>query len=628
MSPLKPPLRCQDLSNQRGFSLIELSVAFILVAGLVVSTFQILSYQDWIDKAKQQAEQIRSVNEAVQAYAGKYAEILSNKDLPSSCMTVFNKAVGAEDQLNAAAVEAAPDTCKRSKDKDLPVDLNNVMQPSLDELKQLKLLDINRSYAPVFATEKRVVTKGANGNIFLSSGYSVLITRVCVPSSSVVETSSKYCKTQEGNPGYYDLKTLVYNSQPFNDKNIKFGATNMLYTVLKKAGDNAYIAADGLVKVSNESNPYPLVASNSNGDIDNPLKDTGGKSIKNIIAIAGGYYSSWQANYLRQDGGNSMLAKLDMANNDIVNAKNISAASLSTAGDITGFKFVVNKLLNMNNNDIVDAKNISAVNLSTTNGIQAANISATESVVGNTISGFTFVVNKVLNMNNNDIVAAKNISAAGLSTTGDITTAATQKLETGYLKLQGTAGENNACGSGFTNSLSLDASDPNKLLRCDGSKWVTMTQKGATGDTGATGATGPPGAKNFGTNTEGGTCTSVNELSLNSANPNYLLRCDGNTNKWVAIKQKGTLTFVETYVLGLGWYQSNDQLEKKWPCSNYIAVLNGVNVYDNYRNISKTSNQVQIGEYVTKCVEGYLWFHGYGGGEARWDAWWDIYRIE
>jgi DNA-binding Xre family transcriptional regulator len=208
-----------------------------------------------------------------------------------------------------------------------------------------------------------------------------------------------------------------------------------------------------------------------------------------------------------------MLAKLDMANNDIVNAKNISAASLSTTGDISGFKFVVNKLLNMNNNDIVDAKNISAVNLSTTNGIQAANISATGSVVGNTISGFTFVVNKVLNMNNNDIVAAKNISAAGLSTTGDITTAATQKLETGYLKLQGKAGENNACGSGFTNSLSLDASDPNKLLRCDGSKWVTMTQKGATGDTGATGATGPPGAKNFGTNTEGGTCTSVNELS-------------------------------------------------------------------------------------------------------------------
>ena len=437
MSPLKPPLRCQSLSNQRGFSLIELSVAFILVAGLVVSTFQILSYQDWIDKAKQQAEQIRSVNEAVQAYAGKYAEILSNKDLPSSCMTVFNKAVGAEDQLNTAtAVEAAPDTCKRSKDNNLPVDLNNVMQPSLDELKQLKLLDINRSYAPVFATEKRVVTKGANGNIFLSSGYSVLITRVCVPSSSVVETSSKYCKTQEGNPGYYDLKTLVYNSQPFNDKNIKFGATNMLYTVLKKAGDNAYIAADGLVKVSNESNPYPLVASNSNGDIDNPLKDTGGKSIKNIIAIAGGYYSSWQANYLRQDGGNSMLAKLDMANNDIVNAKNISAASLSTTG-----------------------------------GINTANVSATGD-----ISGFNFVVNKQLNMNNKDIVAAKNISATSLSTTGDITTAATQKLETGYVKLQGTAIENNACSSDLTNSLSLDKSDPSKLLRCDGTtkQWVSL----------------------------------------------------------------------------------------------------------------------------------------------------------
>ena len=497
MSPLKPPLRCQCLSNQRGFSLIELSVAFILVAGLVVSTFQILSYQDWIDKAKQQAEQIRSVNEAVQAYAGKYAEILSNKDLPSSCMTVFNKAVGAEDQLNAAAVEAAPDTCKRSKDKDLPVDLNNVMQPSLDELKQLKLLDINRSYAPVFATEKRVVTKGANGNIFLSSGYSVLITRVCVPSSSVVETSSKYCKTQEGNPGYYDLKTLVYNSQPFNDKNIKFGATNMLYTVLKKAGDNAYIAADGLVKVSNESNPYPLVASNSNGDIDNPLKDTGGKSIKNIIAIAGGYYSSWQANYLRQDGGNSMLAKLDMANNDIVNAKNISAASLSTTGDISGFKFVVNKLLNMNNNDIVDAKNISAVNLSTTNGIQAANISATESVVGNTISGFTFVVNKVLNMNNNDIVAAKNISAAGLSTTGDITTAATQKLETGYLKLLSEVNEGLACDPKLINALSQSQSDPNKLLRCNGSTktWVSILQKGDPGIQGNVGPIGPANTK-------------------------------------------------------------------------------------------------------------------------------------
>jgi hypothetical protein len=100
-------------------------------------------------------------------------------------------------------------------------------------------------------------------------------------------------------------------------------------------------------------------------------------------------------------------------------------------------------------------------------------------------------------MNNKDIVAAKNISATSLSTTGDITTAATQKLETGYLKLLSEVNEDLACDPKLINALSQSQSDPNKLLRCNGSTktWVSILQKGDPGIQGNVGPIGPANTK-------------------------------------------------------------------------------------------------------------------------------------
>ena len=489
MPRLKPCLNSPAQSKQHGFALIELSVAFILVAGLVVSTFQILNYQEWIDKSKQQADQIKKVHEAVQAYVGAYSDLLSDKKLPQACVVLPYAVIEPNAPLSSAAVPTSTNLCSQNFG---PVTVKNILQPTLEELKSLNFLDANSSFTPVFATENRVVTKNDNGNnVFLSPGFSVLIDRVCVNNPSADTNSAKYCSTPS--KGYFAVKTLVFSSQPFDNEKIKYGAANMLYTALKKAGNDALVAADGI----GPNDTYRLVPLNSNGQaesIANPFEKTINgvyvKGVKNIIAMRGGYIENMSLNYLRLDGTNNMRADLNMGNNNIVNAKNISAANLYTTGDIntanisatgnmsgntiSGFTFIVNKLLNMNNNDIVDAKNINAANLTTTGDI----------------SGFTFNVNNRLNMNNKDIVGAKNISAVTLSTTGDITTTATQKLETGYLRLQGSASVNNKCSFGLTNSLSLDSADPNKLLRCDGINWVSMTQKGDTGEKGTNGVPG------------------------------------------------------------------------------------------------------------------------------------------
>jgi hypothetical protein len=106
------------------------------------------------------------------------------------------------------------------------------------------------------------------------------------------------------------------------------------------------------------------------------------------------------------------------------------------------------------------------------------------------IEGKTINVDKYKNVTN-----VSGITSTGIiQTTEDIITKATKKIQAGYFMFLNTVAEGSGCAADFANSLTLDSTNQNKLLRCNGTTWVSMLQKGETGATGSQGAQGSQGA--------------------------------------------------------------------------------------------------------------------------------------
>ena len=96
--------------------------------------------------------------------------------------------------------------------------------------------------------------------------------------------------------------------------------------------------------------------------------------------------------------------------------------------------------------------------------------------------------------NINNITQSGGIKSQGvIETTQDFITAAGKKVQAGYFKFLNTVAEGTGCVSDFANSLTLDTTNNNKLLRCDGTTWVSMLQKGDTGVQGIQGTQGEKG---------------------------------------------------------------------------------------------------------------------------------------
>jgi hypothetical protein len=74
--------------------------------------------------------------------------------------------------------------------------------------------------------------------------------------------------------------------------------------------------------------------------------------------------------------------------------------------------------------------------------------------------------------------SAGNISASGIIT-------ATKKVASDFFQLKTQVAENSSCqGQELTNAIGLNSADNNNLLRCNGSTWVSMLQKGTDGTNG------------------------------------------------------------------------------------------------------------------------------------------------
>ena len=238
--------------GQTGYSLIELTIVLILVAGLVIGLFAIYQFKMAADKAEAIAGQYQRINLAVSGYLSQNSDaLLQLLDKAPGCSNIPWRASSA----GVAGVSVTPDPtgCELKNSAGATLAVNGV-QPTLDELRNLQFLDQTTASNLALSTTPTVVGNIGGANQFLPARFAIQISRVCVQHAGPVSTSSHLNCSVSGTPGYWDLSSLVFNSQPFSDSAIYTGrGFNLLHMIFNAAGPDALMATQGLQRVTNAS---------------------------------------------------------------------------------------------------------------------------------------------------------------------------------------------------------------------------------------------------------------------------------------------------------------------------------------------------------------------------------------
>ena len=380
----------------------------------------------------------------------------------------------------------------------------NATQPTVKELRSMGLLDSTFNDLLPLRTDNIVQTTDATGAVIeASAGFAVQITRECVVHSGAVTTTKAYlaCTDPTGASGYYDLKSLVFNNQPFSDENIYTSrGINLLYMVLNAIGPDGLIAAPGLAKVVNSAgsditNTFPLLSINRKESdyLLNPLTDATGKGIPNILAIRAGYGSSYYENIMQLDGGTSPTNDWDFAGFSLNDVNQVEASSIKTKNLLSDGITAKNVTADtMNAVSIAASGPITADTLKTNGAISASGLTTR----GGAIDTGTLTASGAIS--GNTLKATGAATAGSVQSSGDINSdkdiTSKETVSGKFFKFLTTVGLGDPCN--IMNAIGLNNASFDQLLTCHPvtKQWVTVA-KGDTGPQGIQGDRGPPGDK-------------------------------------------------------------------------------------------------------------------------------------
>jgi hypothetical protein len=384
----------------------------------------------------------------------------------------------------------------------------NGAQPTLEELRALRNLDATTSATLPLNAQQVMVANVGGANQVLPPRFAVQITRTCVQHAGAVAAAAGHLNCSNGgNTGYWDLTSLVFNAQPFTDDAILTArGNNLMNLTFNAAGADALMATRGLQLVTNASgvditNQFPLIAANRQpGEfVANPLRDPAGNGVANVLAVRGGFQSSVQLNRMRLDGGTRPTNNWNFGGFNLTDMGTLGVTTVNVSGTVTA-------------RNVSATNNVNALNVNATNNVNARNVSATNNV-------------NALNVN------------------------ATNKVATNFLQLNTQVAETASCGQDMLNAITLNSADPNRLLRCNGARWVPMIM----------------GARY------------INSVTLTSGNVGYVSSAT------------------------------------EWSCAQFIAVVESIFVYD----LGKWQND----HYGTWCIGGNIFLyvnHPTSGMKVTW----------
>ncbi|WP_396432687.1 prepilin-type N-terminal cleavage/methylation domain-containing protein [Limnohabitans sp.] len=317
----------KNTQHQSGFTLLELSITVVIGGMMILAMIQMQTYQAQLEKARAVAQTYQRLNQAAGTYmVNHYPKILAVSDA-CSAMPV----VGATSGL---AIPTLPNDCGGNiritgAIGAQEVAVANLRQPTLQELRAAGYLDANAAGAnntlplPTFFTSagnpNQMVHRVNNVLTPINPGFAVLINKP--------DQNSR------------DLRSLVFNLQPFNLGNNNFGGESLLNQVLLAAGSDGFLSGGDAT-----GNLRPQDGGAVNAPIPNPLRIAANAGAPNVFAMRNGYGSSGWDQYVRRDGQTPLTGNWNVSGDsdtlfNITNIGNVGANTVTATGQIQGGSF-------------------------------------------------------------------------------------------------------------------------------------------------------------------------------------------------------------------------------------------------------------------------------------------------
>jgi prepilin-type N-terminal cleavage/methylation domain-containing protein len=353
--------------RQRGFTLIEMSLVLVLMS-MAISTFILLQAQQATDnQARAVSQTYARMNKAVSGYMQTYYSELINVD--PACSSVGWAANNGTGLKMPTYIGCKLDLQINNGPK---TTVANALQPTPKELAQLGFLEGGGNYEdrlplPTLTSDnsKLAVTAGEwlVGGLggTLPSRFMVLIQFMCLNGGTVFQFTDKtLCKS-----GTVDMRSLVFNSQPFNVEAAD-PSSQVLYQALDLMGSDGYLSGPGpgTNTPTQDTGELRAVRSAAEPTLRNPTRlVTGDAGAPFILAMRSGYGSSEWARFKRElavlqtniDNVSGALGNLNSVVNGVVisnNVLNTRVNSLSGTVDAQGRTLtnLSNTVTNLNNN--------------------------------------------------------------------------------------------------------------------------------------------------------------------------------------------------------------------------------------------------------------------------------------
>jgi len=460
-------------SSQKGFTLLEVSIATAIAALGIMATLQMRAAQTQIDAARSVAQVYERLNSAAGNYMTIYYKDIINKARVSPLCGTPAYQIPTDGYFNA--VDHGSD-CKI----ELTVNgqkkiVNNYLQPKPSELAKLGLLTASDGrYEDQLPLPSFALAGGSASTSMVAyntsldpsfgapynparNGMAILISTACI---------DKNCTT-------YEVRSLVYNIQPYS--NIGDNAT-LLYRVMEAAGGGRTYLSDtrfgGILKADGGVSEWP-----------NPIKMRNtSDGPPYILAMSNGYSLDDKNQFVRKDGSTPLTGDWNVGGQSITGINNLAASSATVTGALNAGSATVTGALN-------------AGSATVTGGLSAGSVSA-GTVYGNSVSGLTGVFGNFLGGARAALNATTAYFSGDVTTDGELTVAGASKLNSdlavagntvlsGGTKVADFRIENEAVLGGACNPstqtlsrASTNSSEYNNSLRLlvcdpDSSKWST-----------------------------------------------------------------------------------------------------------------------------------------------------------
>jgi prepilin-type N-terminal cleavage/methylation domain-containing protein len=274
MKSSTPIMASAAKQTQTGFSLLEISVALMLLAAVTLGYLYNRSHQSAVSLARTQAGYYQMVSAAVSQYMTSNYNSLKTKDNTCSVVPLTTDS-SAPPTFSACNIDVVLVSGTTSSVKSIA----NGMQPSLSELSQAGYLPANFSNGFLWPTAQVMKT---NGTDFAAPELRVQIQRWC---NGEVSSASNICDLPE-------LRSLVYNAQPFAQEStsgvIDLTRMDKLLEARSYLGAYGLIAYDHILRKDGD-----LYSEGDKFKLPNPLRFSSGSQaglgLEGVLALQGRY---------------------------------------------------------------------------------------------------------------------------------------------------------------------------------------------------------------------------------------------------------------------------------------------------------------------------------------------------